>query len=307
MAKFTDRTGERKQMNDGEWAEIIEYRGCYDIDVKFDNGVIKNNRTYQEFKNGKIRNIDNDSMKQFRLGEINTMKCGVTAKIIEYNGSRDVKVKIIETDEIINTTYQNFKIGQIKSHYSPTLYNVGITGVIDKGESDTYCYKLWVNIMTRCYNEDYKKSRPTYKDVTICNEWKYYHNFKEWFNKHWYEIDGERIELDKDIINKGNKVYSPENCIFVPQRINSLFTKGNSKRGELPIGVTKTFKCETFSSTVSINGKNITKRFETVEEAFQDYKFRKEKEIKRVADLYKDKIPTKLYEAMYNYKVEITD
>ena len=33
----------------------------------------------------------------------------------------------------------------------------------------------------------------------------------------------------------------------------------------------------------------------------------KEKEIKRVADLYKDKIPQKLYEAMYNYEVEITD
>ena len=101
-----------------------------------------------------------------------------------------------------------------------------------------------------------------------------------------------------------NKIYDSKN---IPQRINSLFTKRNSKRGELPIGVTKTLKYKTFSSTVSINGKNITKRFETAEEAFQDYKFRKEKEIKRVADLYKDKIPTKLYEAMYNYKVEITD
>ena len=26
-----------------------------------------------------------------------------------------------------------------------------------------------------------------------------------------------------------------------------------------------------------------------------------------VADYYKDKIPTKLYDAMYNYQVEITD
>ena len=244
-----------------------------------------------------------------RTGERKLMNCGLWAEIIEYNNARNIKIEFIETGEIVNTIYQSFKTGEIKSHYSPTLYNVGITGVIDKGESDTYCYKLWVNIMTRCDNEDYKKARPVYKDVIICDEWKYYPNFKEWFNEHWYVIDGERTELDKDIINKGNKIYSPDNCVFVPQRINSLFTKRNSKRGDLPIGVTSRNYNNNiyYYSTVSINGKNIAKSFKTVKEAFQDYKFRKEREIKRIADEYKDRIPQKLYNALYNYEVEITD
>ena len=43
------------------------------------------------------------------------------------------------------------------------------------------------------------------------------------------------------------------------------------------------------------------------EEAFKSYKTFKEKYIKQVADEYKDKIPKKLYDAMYRYEVEITD
>ena len=43
------------------------------------------------------------------------------------------------------------------------------------------------------------------------------------------------------------------------------------------------------------------------EEAFRAYKQFKEDYIKQVADEYKDKIPQKLYDAMYNYKVDITD
>ena len=43
------------------------------------------------------------------------------------------------------------------------------------------------------------------------------------------------------------------------------------------------------------------------EQAFQCYKKFKENYIKEVAEEYKNLIPTKLYEAMYKYEVEITD
>ena len=54
-------------------------------------------------------------------------------------------------------------------------------------------------------------------------------------------------------------------------------------------------------------GKNRAKFFETKEEAFFDYKKRKEQEIKRVAEEYKENIPNILFNAMINYKVEYTD
>jgi len=49
-------------------------------------------------------------------------------------------------------------------------------------------------------------------------------------------------------------------------------------------------------------------RFSNPKEAFYDgYKPFKENYIKQVADEYKDKIPEKLYDALYRYEVEITD
>ena len=61
----------------------------------------------------------------------------------------------------------------------------------------------------------------------------------EWIDKNYYEIPGEQMCLDKDILCKGNKVYSRETCIFVPERINLLFTKCDNRRGDSPIGVTQ--------------------------------------------------------------------
>ena len=74
----------------------------------------------------------------------------------------------------------------------------------------------------------------------------------------------------------------------------------------MPTGITR---CgNRYKVYIGINYKRVyLGTFDSVEEAFYYYKEAKEKEIKRVADLYKDKIPTKLYVAMYNYEVEITD
>ena len=113
--------------------------------------------------------------------------------------------------------------------------------------------------------------------------------------------------LDKDILVKGNKVYSPETCCFVPNEINILFTKGNSCRGALPIGVRKR-KNGKYLTQITKNSKNIhIGIFNTPEEAFQAYKVAKEDYIKKMADKWRDKISNRAYQALYNYQVEITD
>jgi hypothetical protein len=115
--------------------------------------------------------------------------------------------------------------------------------------------------------------------------------------------------LDKDILYKGNKVYSPETCVFVPERINILFVKSDKIRGEYPIGVTWRKDRGRFSSRCC-DAHGTYKPlgcYDTVEGAFNAYKTFKEKVIKQVADEYKHLIPNKLYQAMYNYQVEIND
>ena len=114
------------------------------------------------------------------------------------------------------------------------------------------------------------------------------------------------MELDKDILYKGNKVYSPDTCVFVPQGINSLFVKANKLRGDLPIGVSR--NRNSLIVSLSEYGKQKTiYGFNNPTEAFNTYKKHKEKYIREVAEKYKPHIPTKLHEAMLNYQVEITD
>lgn len=58
----------------------------------------------------------------------------------------------------------------------------------------------------------------------------------------------------------------------------------------------------------SVNGKNKSFcGFSTPYEAFKKYKEEKEKLVKATADKYKDLILDKVYKAMYDYQVEITD
>lgn len=199
-----------------------------------------------------------------------------------------------------------------------TTYGVGCIGKgeykIRDGKKFTIQYIHWRHMLYRCYGEDYQEKHESYEQCSVCDEWLCYQNFGKWFDENYYEIEGERMELDKDILFKGNKIYSSKTCVFVPQRINCLFVKRQNKRGQYPIGVTKqTGRSKKFKARCSItNKKGNTERIhlgnhDTPIEAFQVYKEFKEKYIKQVAEEYKDKIPQRLYDAMYNWQVEITD
>ena len=254
---------------------------------------------------------DLERIKQERLNEERTMKDGEIAKIVEYNNCDDVIIQFIKTGEKINTTYRNFKTGFVKSHFTPTVFGVGITGLeITKiNGKNTISYIYWQKMLQRCYDTKYHEKHTTYKDCIVCDEWLYYKNFREWFDNNYYEIEGQRMNLDKDILVKGNKVYSPDTCVFVSQNINKLFLKHDSNRGKHPIGVSYYKSKDKYMSQISLGGnkhKNLG-YYNTPEEAFNSYKIAKENYIKEIADKYKDSIPNKLYEAMYNYKVEIAD
>lgn len=95
------------------------------------------------------------------------------------------------------------------------------------------CYTLWKDMICRCYSPNMLKRCPTYIGCAVCKEWLLFSNFKKWFDENY--IEG--YDLDKDIIIKGNKVYSPETCCFVPHKLNCTINKCQRSRGELPIGV----------------------------------------------------------------------
>lgn len=201
--------------------------------------------------------------------------------------------------------------GKTKEDNRSKIFNFGVfdvkTAVSDIKISTPY--RLWVGMIRRCYDTKYNKD--SYSDCCVCDEWKYFSNFLTWFNIHKEEYQ-EQYQLDKDILVKGNRIYSPDTCCFVPKFINTLLLKGQKKRvsknGDCPLGVT--YYCNKYSSRISIRGKIETiGYFFTPEEAFTAYKTAKEAYIKEVAQEYYDagKITKRVYSALMNYKVEITD
>ena len=257
-------------------------------------------------------------MKVNRMGETNMSNQGYEMKIIEYNNAHDIIVEFQDEYKAkIHTQYSNFKNGEVKNPFYPSIYGIGYIGIgkykIKENGKITKAYKCWNSMFQRCYEPYTINKYPTYIDCYVCELWHCFQNFAKWYEENMYECNDEYMELDKDILCKGNKIYSPETCIIVPHRINSLFTKSNTRRGEFPIGVCwhKTSnKFMTSCSFLNENGKKKKKNlgiYNTVEEAFLTYKNFKEKYIKEIADEYKDLIPQKLYEAMYKYEIEIND
>ena len=93
-------------------------------------------------------------------------------------------------------------------------------------------YNRWEKMLKRCYSNNYHLSNPTYKDCTVCEEWLTFSNFRGWMEKQQFE----GMELDKDILTIGNKVYSPTTCVFVHKKVNAFLLEGGSSK-ELPLGV----------------------------------------------------------------------
>jgi hypothetical protein len=94
-------------------------------------------------------------------------------------------------------------------------------------------YRTWHNMMKRCYAPNSHISQPTYKECSVCMEWHTFSVFREWMVRQ----DWQDKELDKDILKPGNKVYSPENCMFVTRAINSLVHPRAPRRASIPTGV----------------------------------------------------------------------
>lgn len=191
----------------------------------------------------------------------------------------------------------------------PSVCGVGYLGIGEhktsfRGEH-TKVYRTWKDMLKRCYSEKYLQKYPSYKGCTVCNEWLNFQVFAEWF----YDYYVDDYHLDKDILFKGNKIYSPETCCFVSARINLLLVNNKARRGKYPVGVRKNgsnFQAiyKGVDSKVLILGN-----YKTPEIAFKVYKECKENYIKQVAfEYYKLRLINRdIYISLTNYKISINN
>ena len=162
------------------------------------------------------------------------------------------------------------------------------------------CYRTWTGMLVRAYSDKYKQRQPTYQGVTVCEEWHSFMRFRAWMEtQNW-----EGKELDKDILFRGNKIYSPDACVFVDGVVNNFLTDSAAARGEWPIGVCWHGQRQKF---VSQCNNPFTKKYEYLglftcpNQAHQAWKKRKHELACQLADLQTDERVT---EALRNrYKV----
>ena len=236
-----------------------------------------------------------------------------TCEVVEYVNNESVKVRFVETGYEKDVWLKSVKTGNIRDCTAPTLFGVGVVGETNlktKG-NDAKEYTLWKNMLKRCYDFNYKKDFPSYSLATTTESFRYFVKFVYWCNKQvgFNEKDdkGRPFHLDKDILIKGNKLYSEDTCCFVPPEINGLFTKADRKRGNYPVGVSFNKGKGKFEVYCWNNNTRYLGSYATVEEAFYVYKTTKESHIKLLAEKWKDNIDPRIYEALINYQVEITD
>lgn len=159
-------------------------------------------------------------------------------------------------------------------------------------------YIKWRSMMRRCYNSSEQRD-PSYVDCIVCDEWHNYENFRVWFSENY--IDG--YALDKDILVKDNKVYSPEVCCFVPPIINAVF-KDTPLDRELPRGI-RLSKCGNYEVRLSKYGKvkNVG-TYTTIEDAIVAYNQEKTDYLKELAaKFYNDgKLSRRVFNALVNWR-----
>lgn len=229
--------------------------------------------------------------------------------LIKYHKKGSYDIVVNDKYLIPRCQLSNFKKGSYANYNLPTVLGHGVLGYGEfKPKTHPGAYTCWMGMLRRVYNEADLIRRPSYRSVKICSEWHYFQTFAKWYYENIYEFS-EMIALDKDLMCKNSKIYSPSTCCFLPMSINSLILKSDKTRGDCVIGVYYYKEYDKYSvmHRMAGNKRKFVGYFEYETDAFKAYKASKEEYIKQVAANFEKSIPKRVYNAIVNYKIDIND
>lgn len=179
-----------------------------------------------------------------------------------------------------------------------------------------HAYKEYHSIKTRCGDtKENDNIRRCYDDTTMWQGWlDNPKSFMKWYLEHYYEVEGESMQVDKDLFSDGSNMYHPDFCCILPQGLNVLlanrkkhYEEGETKENTLPLGVRYNSKTKQYYGEITFTGTDEPKRlseWDTPEEAFTEYKVMKQADILIVAAKYKEKIPQYIYKKLLTVEVK---
>lgn len=176
-------------------------------------------------------------------------------------------------------------VGINDSNYSVVEHD--IRGGVSKITWICPFYNTWKGMMGRCYNDKWQSARPAYIGCSVDPAWHSFMAFRAWMMIQSWEGN----QLDKDILFPGNKIYSKEACVFVPQRLNGFLTDCSASRGEWPIGVSWNKHAVKFSAVCRnpFTGKrDHLGYFDSPSKAHESWRSKKHEHACRYADMQTD-------------------
>jgi len=241
------------------------------------------------------------------VGDVFKSNQGCLVEVVHYENSKNVWVQYQDSFGYIAKCYAtDLRLGKFKNPYYTSVEGIGYLGVGSfrcwSNGSMSKAYITWRHMIIRGYNKKYKTKYPTYKDCTVDKEWHNFQVFAKWYTRH--EFYGLGYELDKDILVRGNKVYSANTCSLVPKQVNYLLLDKYNFRGDYPVGITKNKLGGNFAVKVSLYGKNnYLGSFTDLKEACGVYKKAKESYVKEVALFWQGRIEDKVFEKLMKWTV----
>lgn len=246
-------------------------------------------------------------MSKMEIGESFKTNEGYFCTVLEYRGCDDVLVRFNDQyrhERTVRT--QQLRSGKIKNPYHPIVFGKGFYG---DGPYKALCktgntleYGMWVNMLARCYGNHKKLNKPTYIDCHVCEEWLNFQVFAKWLNANPYHNKG--YALDKDVLIKGNKIYSPAACALLPRQINSAVIIRKPSLNGYPVGVTANKGKGMFDVRISKKGKiKSVGTFASISLARSAYIKEKELYVRELAMEFKDRIDHRVFSALMQWTV----
>lgn len=303
--------------------KIVEYVKSTKVRIEFIESGYETWAAIKEIKKGSIRdwlatpllpkreNVGplKSKCKPLVIGEVLTNFYGCQYEITEIIDEHMCKIKFLDSFGFEKVCNRSDVRRGVRNPYRKSVAGIGYIGEGPHNSvSSSQLFMVWSNMIVRCYDEESLKKNITYVGCSVDGRWHCFQDFAGWCEAQPEFVRNKDWHLDKDILVRGNKVYSPDKCSFVPRDINNLFTLRGNERGDYPLGVHRESKSGKYIAQINRDGRRICLgRFPTPEAAFVVYKEAKESVVKEIAEKYKAELKVEIYTSLINWKVEVTD
>ena len=237
------------------------------------------------------------------LGDVFESNKGELAIVTSYLNKRKVEVEFIG-ENICRKSFEavDLRRGSFKNPMRPMLYGVGYFGFCENERSKEFSkiYGIWRMMLKRCYDESQQKIQHTYIGCSVHSDWHCFQSFYGWYVS---QVGfNSSYQLDKDLLVRGIRVYSAENCCLLPTEKNMSIQSIDDKDS----GVHLRKGSEVYQA--NIGGKNGVKHlgtFKNKTDARNCYQKSLALKMKGFAKEYKGRVEEKVYFRLHELAKEI--